>query len=118
MLESMDEETKLLEAVAAPFETKIRATVPSGEECLIQVYSDLTTEGLYGSQWVVVTRQRVVVLPEKGEDGAVVVPMEEIQVARTEGLVGGGCLEIERKDEPTVRVPYSSTLAVKFSESC
>ena len=35
---------------------------------------------------------------------------------QTEALVGGGCLSIERKGKPTVTVPYSSSLAEKFSE--
>ena len=112
----MQAETKLHEAASAAVEEKIRRALPPEEEILIQVFTDLMGDGMYGAQWVVVTPRRVVVLPEKGTDGVVEVLLEQIKTARTEALVGGGSLEIEREDQPGVRVPYSGTLAVKFSE--
>jgi ATP-binding cassette subfamily B protein len=44
------------------------------------------------------------------------VPVAEIAAVRTEPLVGGGRLEIERRAASTVLVPYSSTMGPKFSE--
>jgi len=112
----MRTEEKLQEPVSAGVAEKIEQTVPPEEEALIRVFSDLTAEGRYGAQWVVVTSRQVVVVPEKGTDGVVQVPIDQIKAARTEALVGGGRLEIERQDRPTVWVPYSGTQAVKFSE--
>ena len=112
----MAEDSRLCEPVPAEVEAKIQQVVPADEEALIRVAADLTAEGVFGGQWVVVTPRRVVVVPEKGTDGAVVVPVEQIEVARTEALVGGGQLEIERREEPLIRVRYSGSLAVKFSE--
>jgi len=106
----------LHEPLVGAARSKIEAAVPAGEELLIRVYSDLTAERTYGAQWLLVTPQRVVLVPEKGEHGLVDVPIEQITRAHTEPLVGGGRLEIERRDAPTLFIPYSSTLADKFSE--
>lgn len=112
----MPDQSALRETVPAELEDRIRQVVPADEERLIQVCADLTAERSFGGRWVVVTSRRVAVLPEQGPGGVVVVPLEQIREARVEALVGGGELEIERLDEPAVRVPYSATLSVKFSE--
>ena len=62
------------------------------------------------------TDERVLVVPVAGADGVVEVPVEDLALVRAEALVGGGCLEIDRKSSATVRVPYSSSLGPKFSE--
>ena len=107
-----------------------------GEEELIRVSSDLNPDGRSGTQWVVVTTDRVLVhsdgatraLPavvtEQGQQHkvgwvpseTVEIPIEEIARAWTEPYVGGASLEIERKAFAAVSVPYSKTLAEKFSE--
>lgn len=116
---------------------RLRPDLAPDETELIRVSSDLNPEGHYGSQWVVVTSDRVIVysdgrapegaLPVVTEQGQmqypdwvpserVDIPIDEILRARTEPYVGGASLHIERKDKPTVSVPYSKTLAEKFSE--
>lgn len=107
------------------------------EHELIRVSSDLNPDGRYGTQWVVVTNTRVLVHTDgrtSAEAAAVVtdqgqrqvdgwapsrtetIPLDEILRARTEPYVGGASLHIERKEKPTVSVPYSKTLSEKFSE--
>ena len=88
----------------------------AGEDVLIRVHSDLTGDRTYGSRWVLVTPERVVVAPEVGVDGRVEVAIDEVKGARTEALIGGGSLEIELEAAPTVSVPYSESMAAKFSE--
>ena len=90
--------------------------VPEGEDVLIRVHADLNAARAFGAQWVVVTCKRVIVVPEEVEDGLVEVQVGSITAARTEALVGGGQLEIEREEASTVSVFYSSSLADKFSE--
>ena len=88
--------------------------LPDGEDELIRVQTDLDEKGDFGNQWVVVTRNRVIVR----QNGAIAdIPISEIELARTEALVGGARLEIHRKEKPTVHVPYSMTQAQKFSET-
>ena len=108
--------TRLLEAPPVAITALLTDRVPEGEEVLIQVFTDQTAERAFGEQWVVVTPERVVIIPVGGTDSLVEVSVDKIKVARTEALVGGGRLEIEREAAPTLAVPYSSSLAGKFSE--
>ena len=107
------------------------------EEELIRVSSDLNPDGNYGTQWVVVTSRRVLVYTNGATPADAVarvtvqgqlqtddwtpsetveIPIDDVLRARTEPYVGCASMEIERKDKPTVSVPYSRTLSEKFSE--
>lgn len=108
--------TKLLESMPHSARTKMKGLLPTGEEELIRVSTDLNQEGRFGEQWVVVTDKRLLIVPTAGLDGVIEVPIQELILVQTEALVGGGRLSIERKDKPTIIVPYSSSLAEKFSE--
>jgi ATP-binding cassette subfamily B protein len=82
---------------------------------LICASTDLGADGRFGRQWVVVTRHHVVVWSEPSGD-VVSVPVEQIVESRTEPLVGGGRLEIERRGKPTLLLNYTDSQAAKFSE--
>ncbi|MYE90669.1 ABC transporter ATP-binding protein [Candidatus Poribacteria bacterium] len=107
---------KLLESMPHSIRGKTRELLPTGEEELIRVSTDLNQEGGFGIQWVIVTDKRLLIVPTTELNGVVEVPIEELLLVQTEALVGGGRLNIERKDKPTITVPYSSSLAEKFSE--
>ena len=107
---------KLLDPVPEPIAAKIQAVVPDAEEELIRVCADLDQEGRFGTRWVVVTPDRVLLVPAGGEDGVTEISIDSLAQVSTEALVGGGRLELERKIGSTVWVPYSSSLSVKFSE--
>ena len=94
----------------------MRGLLATEEEELIRVSTDLNQKGKFGIQWVIVTDKRLLIVPTTGLDGTADVPIEELTLVQTEALVGGGRLSIERKDKPTIIVPYSSSLAEKFSE--
>ena len=94
----------------------MRGLLSRGEEELIRVSTDLNQEGGFGIQWVIVTDRRILILSTTELDDATDVPIEELSLVQTEALVGGGRLNIERKDKPTITVAYSSSLAEKFSE--
>ncbi len=112
----MSSPTRLLEAVETRVEASVGEVLGADEEVLIRVFSDLEKDRRFGRQWLVVTPERVLIVPEKGSGGPVEVPIAEIEAVRTESLVGGGQLEIERFSAPTLFVPYSSSMAEKFSE--
>ncbi len=116
---------------------RIHPGMTPDEEELIRVSSDLGPDGLYGTQWVVVTSERILVhsdgkvpdatqpvvtdqgqrhLPDWVPSETIEIPLTEILRARTEPYVGGASLQIERKEQPIVSVPYSKTLSEKFSE--
>ena len=116
---------KLLEDMSDTVGQKIQSILTHDEEELIRVSTDLNPEGNFGEQWVVVTDKRVIVVPvalnpdpigAEGVDGVVDVPIRELVAVQAEPLVGGGRLEIEREKQETLFVPYSSSLAEKFSE--
>ena len=107
---------KLHDPVSGPIAEKIQGLVPVDEELLIRVCTDLRADGQFGVQWVAVTPRRVLVVPAGGEDGVAELSIDELKAARTEPLVGGGRLELERGNAPPILVPYSNSLAVKFSE--
>ena len=113
----MPEAIPLLEAAENEIERRIQGLLGDGEEELIRVSADLDPQGYYGEQWVVVTPRQVVVLPGEVGGEVVRIPMDTVTLARTEPLVGGGRLEIEREGLPTVYVPYSNTQAIKFTEA-
>ena len=116
---------KLLEQMSDTVRQKIQNVLTHDEEEFIRVSTDLNPDGTFGEQWVIVTDRRVIVVPialspdsigAEETDGVVDVPIKELVSVQTELLVGGGRLEIEREKQPTLFVPYSSTLAEKFSE--
>ena len=94
----------------------MRGLLATEEEELIRVSTDLNQKGRFGIEWVIVTDKRLLIVPTTGLDGTADVPIEALTLVQTEALVGGGRLSIERKDKPTITVPYSSSLAEKFSE--
>ena len=107
---------KLLEPTPNTVKQRIQGILPPGEDELIRVSTDLRCDGRFGIQWIVVTDKRIMIISQDGADGDVQVPIEEVVAVRTEPLVGGGRLEIERKASPTALIPYSNSMATKFSE--
>ncbi|MCE2395581.1 ABC transporter ATP-binding protein [Candidatus Poribacteria bacterium] len=107
---------RLLEQMPDTVSQKIQDVLTHEEEELIRVSTDLNPDGTFGEQWLIATDRRVIVVPAEGVDGVVDVPIRELAAVQTESLVGGGRLEIDRKKEATLFVPYSSSLAEKFSE--
>ena len=129
----------LIEQTSPEFEAHLLGHLRPGEEELLRVGSDLELDQHFGAQWVMVTPERILVMrgqsngngqgvvsevTEQGQrqivtwhrDETIEIPLSQVVVARTEPRVGGACLEIERRDLPTVEVPYSKTQDVKFSE--
>ena len=108
---------KLLESMPDSVRAKIKAVLSVGEEELIRVSTDVNKDGAFGIQWVIVTDKRLLIVPTLDPDGVVDIPIEELAAVQTEPLVGGGRLNIERVNKSTITVPYSNSLAEKFSEA-
>ena len=89
--------------------------LPVDEEVLIRVFADLDATRRYSTQWVVVTPQRVLVIP-MGVGAVVDVAIADLTAVRADALVGGSQLTLECRDLPTVHVAYTGTQSVKFSE--
>jgi ATP-binding cassette, subfamily B, bacterial len=104
----------LLEAVPDDVVVVVRGHLPAGEEPVMSIASDVLPDGSFGAQWVVATRQRVMVVAAGRMVGTAT--LEELTYVRTDSLVGGGRLEIGRVDGPPLRVVYSTSRAAKFTQ--
>ncbi len=107
---------KLLEPVKASIAAKIDQALNADEEVLIRVCSDIKADQSFGLQWLVATRQRVLLLSDNPAKLVTTVFFDRMIIARTEALVSASRLEIEQRDGPSVRMLYSNTMSVKFSE--
>ena len=105
-----------LESLPPAVERKLSIVKEREEEVLIQVASDMAGREHFAERWLVVTQRQLVLLHAKGADRVVQLPMDTIQAARIEALVGGGRLEVERKEGPPACLYYSNSLAPKFAE--
>ncbi len=103
-----------IESPPPEVDAKLQSAKPSEEQVLIQVTADFSDDQAYGEKWLVATKLRVLVVPA---DGAVEeIRLDAIQDVKTEELVGGGCLVVERKSGAPVYLHYSSSLIPKFAE--
>ena len=107
---------RLIETASPGLEARLLAAL--GGEALIQVHADLDPGGrLYGRRWLAASAERIVVAGDPSPDGVESIPLAEVTRVRTETLVGGGRLEIERRSAPTVSIPYTQSMGEKFSEA-
>ena len=105
-----------LETLPPEVDTKLQNIKPPEEQTHIQVATDLIGDGSFGEQWLVVTDERLFVIPTEGADGVVEVPLKVITETRIEELIGAGRLEVEHgRGEPTY-LYYSNSLSPKFAE--
>ena len=105
-----------LETLPPEVDTKLQNIKLPEEQAHIQVATDLIDDGSFGEQWLVVTDERLLVIPTEGADGVVEVPLKVIIETKIEELVGAGRLEVEHgKGEPTY-LYYSNSLSPKFAE--
>ena len=105
-----------METLPPEVDTKLKQVKPPEEQILFQVSTDLISEQLFGEKWLIATGRHLLFIPTEGMDGTVEVPLEAVEEARTEELVGGGRLAVERKVGEPVYLHYSNSLAPKFAE--
>ena len=105
-----------METLSPEMDTKLKRVKPPEEQVLFQVATDLINDQLFGEEWLLATDRHLLFIPAEGADGTVEVPLETVREARTEELVGGGRLVVERKVGEPVYLHYSNSLAPKFAE--
>ena len=105
-----------MEALPPEVDTKLKRIKSPAEQVLFQVATDLINEQSFGESWLIATDRHLLFIPSAGADGTVEVPIDAVQEARTEELVGGGRLAVERKEGEPVYLHYSSSLIPKFAE--
>lgn len=103
-----------IETMPPEINAKLQGVKTPDEQVLIQVSADFADDQAYGEKWLVATTMRLLVIPA---DGVVEqIALNAIQDARTEELVGGCRLVVERKSGAPIYLHYSSSLIPKFAE--
>ena len=105
-----------MEALPPEVNTKLKRIKPPGEQVRFQVATDFINDRSFGEKWLIATDRQLLFIPTEGADGTVEVPLTTVREARTEELVGGGCLAVELKEGEPIYLHYSSTLIPKFAE--
>ncbi len=105
-----------IESLPTEVNAKLQRAKPAEEQVFIQVSTDLVDDQSFGKKWLVATKQRLLVIPTGDVYDVEEIPIEAIQAAKTEELVGGGRLEIERKAGAPICLYYSSSLIPKFAD--
>ena len=105
-----------LETLPPEVDTKLQNIKVPEEQSHIQVATDLIDDGTFGERWLVVTDERLLVIPTEGADGVVEVPLKVITETRIEELVGAGRLEVEHGEGEPTYLYYSNSLSAKFAE--
>ena len=105
-----------METLPPEVRVKLKRVKSPEEQVRFQVATDLINDQLFGEKWLIATDRHLLFIPIEGVDGTVEVPLASVQEARTEELVGGGCLAVVRKVGEPVLLHYSNSLAPKFAE--
>ena len=105
-----------IETAPTEIVSKLGLVKPEGEDVIVQMPTDLDDDLTFGEQWFVVTSERVLLIPSQGENGTVATPLADVAYVRVDDLVGGGRIEIEKKDGTPVFIPFSQSLRPKFAE--
>lgn len=105
-----------MEILPPEVDTKLKQVKTPEEQVLFQIATDLINEQLFGEKWLIATNQCLLFIPTEEQQSTVEVPLEDIREVRTEELVGGGRLAVERKIGEPVYLHYSSSLTTKFAE--
>ena len=96
---------------------KLQATNGSLDAVQIQVASDMIDAFSYGERWLVVTAERLLVLPPDSANDTVDIPISSVSEVSTDDLVGGARLEVKRVEGGApVRIYYSGAQIPKFAE--
>ena len=93
---------------------RVRTAQGPDEQVLIQVATDMAERDRFERRFLVVTSQRLLVLG--ADDGDIQILIAQLKAARIESLIGGGRLDIERRDGEPAQLYYSNSLAPKFAE--
>jgi ATP-binding cassette subfamily B protein len=100
---------------------KVQKLLESGEELALHLPTDLAEDMRYGDRWLVATNKRLLVWGRTGSndplDGfrpLVELPLDAIQDAEIQPVVGGGVLLVKTREGRVPLLHYSNSLAEQF----
>ena len=120
MTTEADMQNPFLEPAPAAVDERVRRARKGDERVWIQVATDMAGGELFEEGWLVVTERRVLLIHGNGAGPEALeveqVAIGQVRTARVEALVGGGRLELERRQGPPAHLYFSNSLAPKFAE--
>ncbi|NKB67103.1 MAG: ATP-binding cassette domain-containing protein [Candidatus Latescibacteria bacterium] len=111
-----DSQGPFIEPLPQPLDNALAAVKAQAEAVHIQVATDMAGQRDFSERWLVVTDRQLLFLRPPGGDPSEQIPIHSVRSARIETLVGGGRLEVERKQGKPAYLYYSNTLTPKFAE--
>ncbi|MBS14721.1 MAG: ABC transporter [Gemmatimonadetes bacterium] len=105
-----------METAPPEIDRKIEEASVDTRDVVVRVEGDLSGTKTYGSEWLVVTNDHVLVVPEDATNGTQQAAISELLDVRVDDLVGGGVVEFENREGPPVRIGFSQSLRPKFAE--
>jgi ATP-binding cassette subfamily B protein len=107
----------LIERLPGSLEETLGATNGGRDDLVIAVATDLSRDGTFGEEWLVVTKDRLLVFEANGTGPKprLDLPLAELRFPGTDLLVGGGALHAMVRGEPVELVRYSNARQRPFS---
>ncbi len=105
----------LVEPLPAPIENTLHRLANS-DELRIAFPTDISMDGQFGEEWLVVSSDRIWVLKQNGKSEADIredIPLNSVKTAHASMQVGNGVLELELSDKTVQLVRYSHNLIAK-----
>ena len=96
------------------YEKILDSRLSLAEAELTHARSDLAADGSFGDRWIVLTSERLVILPSSGDETGSELPLADVVSARAKNAVGGGELEIRCKTSAPLRLPYTASITHEF----
>ena len=113
-------DTPYIETLPSELMAKLEPLRGDGEVVHMQVVADMADDGVFGEHWLVATDRQLYLFAvgdRRGHaDGIVRMPIDQIEGAEAQLLVGGGFLEVAQKSGPPMHLHYSNSLHPKFVE--
>jgi len=90
-----------------------------GKEIVLSIATDVLAKGMYGEEWLFLTKEEVFVVKDSDAKIQIVieVPIKTITDARAINMVGGGALEVESEGKPHRLLLYSNAKAHDFTDA-
>ena len=105
-----------IETAPADIDRRVAEAHVSADDVLVKVEGDLSDAGTFGSEWLVVTSDQILVVPEGGYNGTKQATIDDLKDVRVDDLVGGGVVEFDTTNGPPVRIGFTQSLRPKFAE--
>jgi len=107
----------LNESLPAPLEKALGATNGHSDDIIIAVAADLTPQGSFGEEWLVVTKDRLLVYEPDGARPTLRLDLRlaDLNSPATDSLIGGGALQAMVNGETVELVRYTNARQRTFS---